>query len=250
MHAADILTQTDHRPWPLPTGSWVMAQTWHDLLFIHWPVPAAQLQPYVPAGLTLDTFERRAWVGVVPFRMSNIHPRGLPPVRGFDAFPELNVRTYVTDGQKPGVLFLSLDAANAVAVTVARRAFHLPYFRAQMLQEGPNYSSHRMHSGAPPGDFVARYEPVGAVYHATPGTIDYWLTERYCLYTTNGRGDLLRCEIHHRPWPLQPATLELVRNEMVEPFGIYLPDEPPLLHFARQLEVVVWWPQRVALANP
>src|SRR5437867_2588447 len=101
---------TGHRPWPLPREPWVMAQTWHDLLFAHWPVPAVALRPVIPAFLDVDTFEGEAWIGVVPFRMSGVHPRFVPSLPGLSAFPELNVRTYVTDGERPGVWFFSLDA--------------------------------------------------------------------------------------------------------------------------------------------
>src|SRR5579859_5771812 len=130
------LEQIAHRPWPLPAGRWVMAQNWHDLLFAHWPLPAAILRPHVPARLEIETFGGQAWLGVVPFRMSGVRLRGTPAVPWLSAFPELNVRTYVVADGKPGVWFFSLDAANPMAVAIARAWFHLPYFRACMSCTG------------------------------------------------------------------------------------------------------------------
>ncbi len=225
-----------------------MAQSLHDLLFAHWPVERSVLEPHLPPGLTLDTFESCAWVGVVPFRMSGIRLRGLPPVPGTSAFPELNVRTYVTDGTKPGVWFFSLDAANALAVAVARAWFHLPYLRARMRCEAEGdaivYDSERTHRGAAKGAFRGRYGPDGAPYLSSPGTLEHWLTERYCLYAESPRG-LLRGEIHHVPWPLQPAWAEIETNTIAEASGIALPDTDPLLHFVRRIDVPCWAPVRV-----
>src|SRR5580700_1193759 len=140
-----------HRPWPLPLGSWVMKQTWHHLPFAHWPLPAERMRPLVPAQLDLDTFDGQCWVAVVPFRMSGIRGRGLPPLPGLSRFPELNVRTYVTYGGKPGVYFFSLDAASRAAVWAARRFYHLPYYHARMetTREGNDvaYHSLRLESG-------------------------------------------------------------------------------------------------------
>lgn len=246
MSLAPILAATSHRPWPLPRGPWVMAQTWHDLLFAHWPLPAAKLAPLIPSPLALDTYEGQAWLAVVPFRMSGVRPRGVPGMPWLSAFPELNVRTYVTapGGSKPGVFFFSLEAANPIAVSAARRGFHLPYFRARMrlTDYGDHiaYTSTRTHTGAPPAAFVGRYGPTGGVYATTPGSLEHWLTERYCLYTVTGGGRLHRGDIHHAPWPLQPAQATLATNSMAAAAGIHLPDTPPLLHFARRLDVVVW----------
>ncbi len=227
-----------------------MAQSWHDLLFAHWPVPVEHLRPALPSFLPLDTFAGRAWVGVIPFRMTGVRLRGIPPVPWLSAFPELNVRTYVTAGGKPGVFFFSLDAGNAVAVTVARRWFRLPYYRARMSvtpdQGGIRYTSQRVHRGAAPAAFSARYAPVGPVFRASAGSLDRWLTERYCLYTTGPAGRLYRAEIHHAPWPLQRAAAAVLRSTMTGPLGIALPDAEPLLHFARRLDVVVWAPRPVA----
>jgi uncharacterized protein YqjF (DUF2071 family) len=243
-----MIAPTDHRPWPPPAGPWIMAQSWHDLLFAHWPVAAAALRPLVPAALRLDTFGGQAWVGVIPFHMTGVRPRGVPPLPRLSAFPELNVRTYVALDDKPGVYFFSLDARSALAVSAARLFFRLPYYRARMAVavtgDLVDYRSRRTHPGAPPAELVARYGPRGLGSRWAPGSLDHWLTERYCLYTTDPAGDPAgrpyRAEIHHAPWPLQPAHATFERNDMAAAAGIALPDAPPLLHFARRLDVVVW----------
>ncbi len=241
----DFITSTQHRPWSKPNSPWVMFQIWHDLLFAHWPVPLEVMRARIPSTLELDTFDGAAWVGVVPFRMSCVRPRWLPAVPWLSAFPELNVRTYVTYGGKAGVYFFSLDAGNPVAVRIARSGFHLPYYDARMkcqsdTDEFVAYESVRTHRGAAPAEFRARYRPTGEIYRSEAGSLDHWLTERYALYTTNRRGEVLRGEIHHVPWPLQPAEAEIFTNTMTQPVGITLPDVSPVLHFARQLKVVVW----------
>jgi uncharacterized protein len=226
---------------------------WHDLLFMHWPIPVAAIRESIPPALTLDTFEGWAWIGVVPFRMADVAPRFVPAIPWLSAFPELNVRTYVTIGGKPGVWFFSLDAANPVAVEAARDVFHLNYYNAQMgcVRHGDAiaYQSVRRHRGAPPATLNARYRPTGPVYHSAPSGLEAFLTERYCLYAANRRGRIWRGEIHHARWPLQPAKVEIRDNTMTEQIGLTLPSTQPLLHFARRLDVVAWAPEVVGAAS-
>ena len=241
-----LLTATAHRPWPLPRAPWIMTQTWHDLLFAHWPLPPAILRPLVPASLALDTYDQQCWLAVTPFHMSDVRPRGLPSLPGFSRFPELNVRTYVTLGGKAGVYFFSLDAGILSAVFAARSFYRLPYFYARMkvniLPEEIRYSSARRVPAK--AEFRGRYRPVSPVRPRASGSLEHWLTERYCLYTTTGRS-VFRAEIHHRPWPLQDAEAEISINTMAAAAGISLPDLPPLLHFSRKLQVLVWPLRRV-----
>ena len=243
-----ILQDVSHRPWPLPAGPWVMAQTWHDLLFAHWPVAVEQLRVLIPDRLEIDIFEGQAWLAVVPFRMDGVRLRGTPALPGLSAFPELNVRTYVTYGGMAGVWFFSLDAGNPLAVTIARAWFHLPYFRARMScaeRDGwIEYASERTHSGFPAAALTGRYRPVGPAFSPRPGTLEYFLTERYCLYASDGQRQLIRGEIHHLPWPLQLAEAEFERNSMAESLDFALAF-PPLLHFAKRQNVVVWAPHRL-----
>jgi uncharacterized protein len=244
-----MLADIAHRPWPIPRQPWVLAMQWHDLLFMHWPIPAESIRPYIPAALSVDMFDGTAWIGVVPFRMRAVHPRLVPSLPGISAFPELNVRTYVSAGGKPGVWFFSLDAGNPMAVEAARDVFHLNYYNAQMtcapLGEHVRYSSVRTHRNAAPALFQGQYRPTGPVYRSTRDTLESWLTERYCLYAANRRGAVWRSEIHHAQWPLQPAEAEIERNSMADQIQLALPDARPLLHFAHYLDVVAWWPQRL-----
>ena len=248
MSAGAILQQVSHRPWPLPSGPWVMAQIWHDLLFAHWPVQTRNLRAHVPNRLEIDTFDGQAWLAVVPFRMTGIRLRGTPALPWLSSFPELNVRTYVTCDGKPGVWFFSLDAGNSLAVAIARRWFRLPYFQARMscVESGDwiEYASQRTHAAAPEASLTARYRPVELVAPSRPGSLEYFLTERYCLYAADGRGRLIRAEIHHPPWPLQLAEAELECNTMGRSLEIPL-GGPPLLHFSRRQDVLVWPPRKL-----
>lgn len=254
--APPILTAGGPQPPPLPIrqpvpasvpvrpGRWSLAMQWRDLLFAHWSVPADALTALLPRTspeLQLDTFEGRAWVGIVPFTMRGVHFRGWPPVPGTSAFPELNVRAYVTCNGRPGVWFFSLDAASRLAVRAARATFHLPYFDADMTvvphEDGVAYASWRTHRGGGTAEFVGRYGPAGAEYRSTPGSLEHWLTERYRLFAADRAGRLFRGEIEHQPWPLQPARAEFSSVNLTRWMGLELPDEPPHLLFARKLNV-------------
>jgi uncharacterized protein len=245
----EILGRTSHRPYPVPSGPWVLFMSWRDLLFMHWPVDESALRPLIPSTLSLDTFDGSAWLAITPFRMSDVHPRYLPSVPPLSNFPELNVRTYVTAGDEPGIWFFSLDAANPVAVRLARATFHLPYFDAEMtcrvVSEEVSYRSVRTHRRAPGAEFVARYRPVGEPFESRPGTLEDFLTERYCLYAADGRGHVYRGDIHHHPWPLQRAELEIESLAMTEQIGVALPEMEPILHFSKRLDVLAWPPRRI-----
>lgn len=226
-----------------------MEQTWHDLLFAHAPVDARRLRALVPAALELDTFDGAAWAAVVPFRMSGIRARGLPILPGASAFAELNLRTYVRHRGVPGVWFFALEAENPLAVRVARSLFHLPYHDARMRcradGEDVEYSSERTHTGVPPARVEVRYGPNGPAATSRPGSLEHFLTERYCLFAANESGRLSRADIHHAPWPLQPAHAAFTLDTLPAAHGLDFPLAPPLLHFARRLDVLIWAPHSV-----
>jgi hypothetical protein len=235
---------SEHRPWPMPRRPWIMGQTWTDLLFAHWSVAPAELEAVVPPQLALDTFEGRGWIGVTPFGLRNLRLRLTFPVPCLSAFPEINVRTYVTVDGKPGIFFFSLDAASRLAVVAARHAYRLPYFHARMGLErrggAISYASERIDERRPaPAAFRGRYGPVGTACPPRPGTLEHWLTERYCLYTLDDALRVQRAEIHHPPWPLQPARAEIATNTMADEVGVTLEGDP-LLHYARRQDVVLW----------
>jgi hypothetical protein len=245
---AQVLEKIAHRPYPLPNAPWVMTQWWRDLLFAHWSLPTQDVQALLPAGLEVDVLDGKAWVAVVPFRMTAVRPRGIPRMPWVSDFAELNVRTYVRPqaGGPPGVYFWSLEASNPLAVAVARRFFHLRYMHATMQyveRDGwVNYASERTHSGEHPARFEARYRPVRQV--GGDARVQ-WLTERYCLYTTDAAGRIYRGDIHHERWPLWEAEAEITENGMARAAGLHLPEEPPLLHFAREIEVLIYPLQRL-----
>ena len=217
-----------------------MVQVWHDLLFAHWPVALESLRPLVPPQLHLDMFDGKCWVGVVPFWMSGVRGRGTPAFPGLSRFPELNVRTYVTYRDKPGVYFFSLDAGSRMAVWGARALYHLPYFYADMKVENAGdaieYDSSRPVAQA---EFRGRYGPIVPVERRQPGSLEHWLTERYSLYTVH-REKVYRGEIHHAPWALQDASAEIHTNTMASAAGIRLPARKPLLHFSKLQRVLIW----------
>lgn len=233
------MTMQDVLPRP---HSWVLSMRWHRLLFAHWRVPAAALRPHLPLELEPDEFDGSAWLGVVPFRMTGVRPRCLPALPRLSSFCELNVRTYVTRGGRPGVWFFSLDAADRIAVRAARAGFHLPYFDARMrldVGEGGwiHYHSERSHRGAPAASFAARYRPDGEPFRAAPGSLEEFLTARHCLYTVDRRGRVLRGDIFHEPWPLQRAEWRVTTCDMTRLLGLSLPPTPPHLLYAQELTV-------------
>ena len=245
-----IVDEMAHRPWPMPDRPWVMTQTWHDLLFAHWPIEPSRLRPKVPPAFELDLFEGQAWIGVVPFSMTNVAPRGLPALPWISEFPELNIRTYVRVGDRPGVYFFSLDAGSTVAVHAARVLLNLPYYLASMnvvhTPNGIDYRSSR--NSGPPVEFRATYEGIGTAFVAAAGSFDYFLTERYCLYHLNHRNVPYRLEIHHLPWLLQRAEAHVTRNTMGDVHGITLPGQPRVLHFSKRQDTIAWAPSALQSA--
>lgn len=226
-----------------PSGLPVMRQHWGKLLFMHWPISADLIRPLLPERLSVDTFDGSAWIGVVPFTMWGVRPTFTPPVPGLSAFHELNVRTYVHLDGVPGVWFFSLDAESALAVWGARTFFHLPYFNARMSLEQETrtilYASHRTHAGDPPAEFDATWIIKDHLPAAEPGSLSFFLTERYCLYAAH-RERLFRCRIFHPPWPLQDASLSSLSSTMIESHGLPTPEGSPLLHYAEALQVDIW----------
>ena len=222
-----------------------MGQTWRDLLFAHWRVDPDELRPVVHPLLPIDTFDGSAWIGVTPFRVDGFRLHLTPPLPFVHAFAELNVRTYVTIGGRPGIHFFSLDAASRFAVESARRIYRLPYFHARMrlrrAGDGFDFTSTRTQSDGPAAELEARYGPAGEPYEPVraPETLDYFLTERYCLYTLDDRQRLLRGDIHHPPWRVRPAHARIGANTMGRQVGLDL-EGPPLLHLAERQDVLFW----------
>lgn len=223
-----------------PSGLPLMHQHWGKLLFLHRRIEEALLRPLVPAALEIDTFDGSAWIAVTPFTMWGIRASFLPPIPGASAFHELNVRTYVHLNGVPGVWFFSLDAANALAVWGARRFYHLPYFKAEMglEQKGKSieYSSKRIDS---PAELRATWNIGEPLPESQAETLQFFLTERYCLYAEH-RGQLYRARIFHPPWSLQTATLSALDSTMIESAGLPTPHGESLLHYSEEIGVDIW----------
>jgi uncharacterized protein YqjF (DUF2071 family) len=241
-----ILHDDTHRPWPIPAEPWVLRQTWHDLLFAHWPVARDRLRKLVPSFLTLDTFDGEAWLGITPFHLTDVTARLVPAVPWLSSFNEINVRTYVTYQGTPGVFFFSLDANSLLTVEGAKALFHLPYYSAgidvRSAARKLTFHSQRTERTA---EFRATYTPVGRRFKTAQGTLEHWLTERYCLYTVDSSASAYRVEIHHRPWLLQRAEAAIEANTMPESAGLRVSPVPPILHFSQRLDVLIWMPNRL-----
>ena len=228
------LEHLEHRPWALPSRGWIIGQTWEELLFAHWRVPVEEVRQHVPEWLEVEEHDGSAWLGVTPFRLTGLRGRGMLPIPYVSSFLELNVRTYVRAEDKPGIWFFSLDASSRVAVEAARRTYKLPYFHARMSAskrgEWVDYECSRVDEAG--RVFSGSYRPAGAVFNAEPGSLEWFLTERYCLYTESRE----RADIHHVLWDLQPAEAEIGLASIAP---LELRGEP-LLHFSRRQDVVIW----------
>lgn len=231
------LAETTHRPWPLPARAWLMGQTWFSLLFAHLGGPPRDAQA---AGPTASGARRARGPSLA--RCHSACEYGAPPLPWLSRFPELNVRTYVAYGGRPGIYFFSLDAARLAAVAAARRAYRLPYFHAEMSArhegETVHYESKRLPSSGPSSELRVSYGPTGPRLPLEDGSLERWLAERYCLYVVE-RGRALRADIHHPPWPLQPAEATIELNTMARPLGLEL-DSDPLLHYSARQDTLIW----------
>jgi hypothetical protein len=243
----DILLHTDHRPWALPSGSWAYYQEWNRVLFMHWKVPVGELQPLLPPNLSLDLHDNHAWISLVPFTMNEIRPRRLPAFAPICNFHEINVRTYVTAANKPGVYFLSIEASKYLSAFIARQLSGLPYEKAVMDRQfthvGFGYTSINKRKGF---ELSTAFDVLDPIEEKTP--LDIWLTERYCLYTST-KGSLYRYDIHHQPWDLRGANVySLTLNYKIG--NIQLTTPPDLAHYSNGVQVIAWKRQKVNMIPP
>ena len=231
-----------------PDGFPVMYQNWGKLLFMHWRIEEKLLRPLIPDELRIDTFDGSAWIGVIPFTMWGIHASFLPPIPGTSSFHELNVRTYVSLNGVAGVWFFSLDAANRLAVWAARTFYSLPYFNAQMAlkQKGNTiqYSSTRVDKRARLTYLETTWTIGDRLPQSSPSSLEFFLTERYCLYTER-KNRIFRARIHHQPWRLQTALLDSIDSTMIESHGLPTPEGDPVLLYSEEQKVSIWLPKNV-----
>ena len=234
----------------IPPGFPVMRQRWSGLLFLHWPVDPALIAAQLPAGLHVDTFDGSAWLGVVPFFMDRIRPVGLPPVPWLSWFMELNLRTYVHDSHgNPGVWFFSLDCNQPAAVEIARRAFHLPYQHAAMRSQRDGerifYSSHRKTADSLAAEF--EYSIPTSTQPAAEASLEWFLVERYLLFSSNPSGDLFCGRVHHHPYQISSARCERWSTEPIRIHGFPVPQQaPPSILTAAPVDVKIYPLRRCA----
>jgi uncharacterized protein YqjF (DUF2071 family) len=243
-----ILGSTAHRPFALPTGPWMMYQGWDALLFAHWQIPAEQLRPLVPRQLELDDYAGETWVSLVPFRMRGVRFRGTPQLGKLSNFPEINVRTYVQVDGEPGVFFFSLDTTSRALIAGARGWLNLPYFRASMAMRSGNRAA-RIRSGRlnaeAPANLLVEYRPTGSYSSPAGGSRDWFLTERYRVYSVLRDSTVLALDVHHLPWRIAAAEARFADNSMLSAAGLNHSPQPDLLHFSHRQSVVLWPPRRV-----
>lgn len=230
-----------------PPGQPVMHQNWGKLLFMHWRIDENLLRPHVPPALEIDTYGGSAWIAIAPFTMWDI--RGLPPympaLPGLDEMHELNVRTYVHYNGVPGVWFLSLDTDSSAAVLAARTFFHLPYYHADIKMEGKTRIKYRLdRRDDPPAAFKATWKVGEALPQSQPGSREFFFTERYLLYTEHD-GGLYRARIYHEPWELYEAELVEFGSTMLESHHIPQPQTEPILHYAEEISVDIWFLENI-----
>ena len=230
-----------HLPFPMPGRPYAISQEWRDLTFMHWKVDAERLQPHLPDGLEIDFFEGEAYVGVIPFIMKNVRPRGLPSVPGISTFAEFNVRTYVVKDGQPGVFFLTLDAKSLVTCFHAPRAYGLAYryAKAKVKRHGDTlqWQSRRSSDGA---ELRGTSTAKGRMQSAEAGSLEHFLFERYCLYTEHN-GCLRRAYVYHQPWTFQEGDMTLEANSLLESYDLGLDvHAPDLVHISKGLPVKTW----------
>jgi uncharacterized protein YqjF (DUF2071 family) len=226
-----------------PDGQPLMHQVWGKLLFMHWRIDEKLLRPLIPAALEIDTFDSSAWIAVTPFTMWDIRafPPFVPPVPGFSSMHELNLRTYVHLDRVPGVWFFSLDCNSAAAVLAARALYSLPYYNAEIEieEQGTRIDYSLTRTDDPPAELQASWKVGETLPYSHPGSLEFFLTERYCLYSERD-GKLYRARIYHEPWPLKKAGLTSLSSTMIQSLGLPAPEQEPLLHYAEEISVDIW----------
>jgi uncharacterized protein len=230
-----------------PDGWPLMYQSWGNLLFMHWRIPVQELRPHIPEPLEIDTFDGSAWIAITPLALWNVRPIFVPPLPFVSEFLEINVRTYVYYENVPGVWFFSLDANSWLSVTGARLFYLLPYYTAEIdlarVDRTTDFRSERQERKG--GSFSARWTITKEnLETSTPGSLEFFLTERYCLYTAND-SDIYRCRIHHQPWKLGAATVESFETGLFAANELSTPSGSPLLHATAPLDVEVWGLERI-----
>lgn len=236
----NILKSTEHRNYPLPKEPWAAMQDWEHLLFMHWPVYKAFIEPHIPADLELDTFDGDAWISIIPFKVNKMKVRKLPPIPFLYPFLEVNVRTYVKKDGIPGVYFFSMDASKLLAV-LGGKIGTLPYFHANMKlkKRAKKFYFKSKRKNDEKESLISNYKLIGKSTVHAKGSIDHWLLERYALWSYKF-DTLFRGDIHHKEWKVQPAEVNIDQETVTSflPNNVYTTQ--PLVHYARSKRVFIW----------
>ncbi|MBA2175100.1 DUF2071 domain-containing protein [Halobacillus locisalis] len=227
----------------MKTKSWIMHQTWEELVFMHWPVSVDLLRPHIPETFEIDTYDGTAWIAIVPFRMNDIRFRGMPSVPLGNQLLELNVRTYVSYNGEPGVYFVTLDANHPLGIFLARTVFGLPYVHANMRMDQTDeifhFTSRRTHSGYAPAHFHASFKTISPPVPSQPGSLLYWLTERYALWVIRG-SSIYKGPIYHRNWSLQKAESEVYINQLTDFLPASVFESKPMTYYSKSLDTYIF----------
>lgn len=233
MNIRDLLHTSSHRPWPMPFGAWRYYQEWNRALFLHWQVDEDKLRAMVPPTLEIDLFEGKPWVSVVAFTMERIRPRFLPAFPPISNFDEINIRTYVKQGAKSGVYFLSIEAGNPISCAIARSLSGLPYRYSTIKREREEFRSANVASGDQLQVAYTVGEPL-----TMRSSLDTWLTERYALFLET-KDILYSYDIHHKVWPLNTLFLRDVTCAYPR-FEPLFSGFPHRVHYSPGVEVIAW----------
>ncbi len=232
---SEILQATEHRTWKYPDSKWTYYQEWNNAVFFHWKINPNLLLHYIPDGLSLDIIDGYAWVSLVIFR---IRPRLLPSFAPISNFEEINLRTYVTKNDKPGVYFLSIEAEKLLSSIIAKSLSGLPYQKSNIKRGRNNILSHHPNK---PFTINATYAIGNSMQTKT--ALDIFLTERYCLYIEEA-AHINRFEIHHLPWDIQEVTFDTLHIDY-NLGALHLASTPDLMHYSKGVQVTAWGKERL-----
>jgi len=239
MTIKEILSTTEHRPWPLPMSSWRFYQEWNKAIFMHWEVNYEELRKLVPKELEIDLMDGKPWASLVAFTMENIRPKNLPAILPIPTFEEINIRTYVKSNNKTGVYFLSIEASNKLSCFVAKAISELPYRFSKMARDISSFTS----SNAEFGDnFQVNFQVEEEQPKKTQ--LDKWLTERYALFQETKRG-INKFEIHHVEWPIRNININNLHYEYAR-FNNLLIGKPHKIQYSEGVKVVAWGKEKLA----
>ena len=229
-----------HKGTAFPNLPWIMKQTWHDLLFAHYPVKLELLQKLVPPVFQLDSYNGIGWVGVVPFHVQNHRVRLLPPIPGFDRFAQINIRTYVTVNGKRGVYFIRVHMNHLIAGVLAKTFYYMPFQAAIVKMEQSDRYINFCSIKSKQIEFQCHYTPISESKLAEKASFEHWLVERYSMYSLNRKGEVMRSDILHNYWPLQLAEGEITNHSILLNEGIQVANNEPILHYAKKMEAMLW----------